>query len=321
MLSRVADSLYWMSRYLERAEHTARVVEVHLNITLEDTSGRSTAERWARVLQSLHYPSVPPNATDYDLMYALTFDPENKQSIVANIAAARENARQIREQISSEMWTQINSLYLNIRHTRMNDVWNGQPNEFFAAVKNGSHLFQGITDTTLSRNEGWHFIQLGRFIERVTVMIDLLDVQFSAGKVNLAPDYQLTMEDYFEWLSFLKFFTAFEAYCKVFTADIRVDRIIRFLLFNSEFPHAVRFGVEQMHAALDAIAGETSLSRNTRLYRIIGRLRSMLSYDELDDVRGDVHHYLENINDLCGQIHTGIYDSYIYRTVDAGVSA
>jgi uncharacterized alpha-E superfamily protein len=179
-------------------------------------------------------------------------------------------------------------------------------------------LFQGITASTLTRNEGWHFIQLGRYLERTTSLIDLLDVEFATGKVNLNLDYNPTLAGYFEWLSFLKFFTAFEAYCKVHGADIRIDRIVKFLLFHSEFPHSVRFCVEQVYNALDAIAEETNLHRNSRLSRSIGRLRSSLSYDEMDDVAGDFHHYLQNINDQCAQIHEGIYATYIYRTLEMG---
>ncbi|MCU0514660.1 MAG: alpha-E domain-containing protein [Anaerolineae bacterium] len=315
MLSRVADSLYWMSRYLERAEHTARVVDVHLNITLEDATGRPPVERWSRVLKGLHYHHAPPDASDYTLTYLLTFDQSNSQSVVSCIAAARENARQIREQLSSEMWMQINRLYLDVQRTRMPDVWNGQPNQFYATIKDGCHLFQGITATTLIRNEGWHFITLGRYLERTTTMIDLLAVELGSQR-ELDTD-SLSMEEYFEWMSFLKFFTAFEAYCKVYNADLRADRILRFLLFNNEFPHSVRFCVEQVHIALEAIAQETGLHRNSRLHRLIGRLRSTLSYDEIDDVLNDFRQYLDNINEQCSHIHNGIYDTYIYRPVDS----
>ncbi len=315
MLSRVADSLYWMSRYLERAEHTARVVDVHLNLTLEDISGRPTAQRWARILKGLRFEPASDEATDYDLMQKITFDAAHPQSIVSAIAAARENARQIREQISSEMWTQINRLYLDVKRTRMDVVWNGQPNEFYAAIKEGSHLFQGITAATLLRGEGWHFIQLGRYMERTMSMINLMDVQFSAGMPD--SEFGLSMDHYVEWLSFLRSFTAFEAYCKVYGADVRPDRVVKFLLFNSEFPHSVRFCVQQMQDALSKIAIETSLNRNSKLQRLIGRLSSDLSYDELDDVRENYHDYLTHINEECIQIHSSIYDTYIYRQIDA----
>lgn len=315
MLSRVADSLYWMSRYLERAEHTARVVDVHLNLTLEDTSGRTPAQRWARILKGLQFELPPDDATDYDLMQKVTFDAMHPQSITSAIASARENARQIREQISSEMWTQINRLYLDIRRTKMDVVWNGQPNEFFAAVKDGSHLFQGITAATLIRGEGWHFIQLGRYMERTMSMIGLMDVQFSEGMPDA--EFGLSMDQYVEWLAFLRSLTAFEAYCKVYGADVRPDRVVKFLLFNAEFPHTVRFCVQQMQEACSKIAVETQLHRNSKLQRLIGRLSSDLNYDEMDDVRQNYHDYLTHIKEQCGQIHSCIYDTYIYRQIDA----
>jgi uncharacterized alpha-E superfamily protein len=315
MLSRVADSLYWMSRYLERAEHTARVVDVHLNLTLEDISGRTPAQRWARVLKGLHFEPAEDDATDYDLMQKITFDALHSQSITSSIGSARENARQIREQISSEMWTQINRLYLDMKRTRMDAVWNGQPNEFFAAVKDGSHLFQGITAATLIRGEGWYFIQLGRYMERTMSMIGLMDVQFSEGLPD--SEFGLSMDHYVEWLAFLRSFTAFEAYCKVYGADVRPDRVVKFLLFNPEFPHTVRFCVQQMQEACSKIAAETQLHRNSKLQRLIGRLSSDLSYDEMDDVRENYHDYLTHIKEQCTQIHSCIYDTYIYRQIDA----
>lgn len=188
---------------------------------------------------------------------------------------------------------------------------------FLRRYKEGSHLFQGITDSTMVRGEGWHFIQLGRFIERALSVVALLDVQFRNARLEL--DYSLPLDEYIDWLAFLKSFTAFEAYCKVYTAELRADKIANFLLFNPVFPHSLRFCVEMINTALEAIAAETHVNRHSRLYRLIGRLRSTLSYDEMEDVAGDFHPYLENINAQLTQIHDGVYDTYIYRAVDAGL--
>lgn len=315
MLSRVADSLYWMSRYLERAEHTARLIDVQLNLTLDQSPISSTNQRWKNLFESRHLDM--PDGDDYELTRALTFDADNAASIIGCITASRENARQIREQISSEMWLQLNRLYLDVQHTHMDNVWNSQPHLFFRAIREGSHLFQGITDGTMNHGEGWQFIQLGRFIERALSLIRLVDIHY--GSFPPARDYQLSMVEYFEWLGFLKFFTAFEAYCKVYNADLRSNWIAEFLLLNAEFPHSLRFCVEQVNTALNTIAEATESHKNSRVHRLTGRLRSMLSFDEIGEILTDLHGYLGDINDQCAQIHDSMYETYIYRPISASL--
>src|SRR6185436_2078178 len=156
MLSRVADNLYWMSRYLERSEHTARLVDVHLNLSLDQSRRMPADQRWDRLLDSLHVKRPENGIRDeYTATHLLAFDIENSNSIVSCIANARENARQVREKISSEMWMQLNRLYLDLRRTHIDHIWDEQPHEFFRAVKDGAHLFQGITDSTMVHDEGW----------------------------------------------------------------------------------------------------------------------------------------------------------------------
>src|SRR5215211_6308948 len=150
MLSRVADTLYWMSRTLERAEHTARLLDLQLHMMLE-LEPEESENRWGRVASSL-FVEIPPTLSKdaYSLTQLLAFDSENDNSISSCIASARENARHVREQISSEMWEQINRLSLQVKSTELENIWNEQPHEFFRSVKEGIHLFQGITDSTMN---------------------------------------------------------------------------------------------------------------------------------------------------------------------------
>ena len=178
MLSRVAESLYWMSRYLERAEHTARLIDVHLAQMLDQT-GEDTSMRWHRLLRSLRTPLPEGEIDAYSITHLLTFDASNTSSIVYCIEAARENARQVREQISSEMWEQLNRLFLRVKESSMEKIWYAEPHRFLNNVKEGIYLFQGITDATLSHSEGWHFIRVGRFLERTTATAALLDTHFA----------------------------------------------------------------------------------------------------------------------------------------------
>ncbi len=318
MLSRVADNLYWMSRYLERAEHTARLVDVHLNLSLDQSNQHVPSTRWERLLTALHVPPLEGlNPDGYSMTQRLAFDQSNRNSIVACIANARENGRQVREKISSEMWLQLNTLYLDMRRSSIDSIWNEQPHLFFVSIKNGAHLFQGITDSTMVHDEGWQFIQLGRFIERALSIATLLNAHLNAFPVSSAPS---ETDDYFEWLGLLKCFTAFEAYCKVYNADLRPYRITEFLMFNAEFPHAMRFCIEQLQTSLVAIADSVSVSKNSRVYRLAGRLRSNMSFDTVDEMLArDPQVYLTDINNQCAQIHSALYETYITYAVEGAL--
>jgi uncharacterized alpha-E superfamily protein len=315
MLSRVADSLYWMSRYLERAEHTARVLNVNLNQML-DQSPAAAERRWGRALASLRAPAAL-GGDPYAITQALTFDQENSESIVACMAAARENARQVREQISSEMWEQLNRLYHQIRSVTMAGVWGDEPHEFFRTVKEGVHLFQGITDATLSYGEGWQFMQLGRYLERAGATSTLLDVHFSAVAAAQTTGWQEL--EYLEWVGLLKSCTAFEAYCKVYTADIQPERALEFLLLNAEFPRSVRFAADAIQSAVQAI-GRASGSRTApRVERLAGRLRAALDYGQADEIMADLHAYLESIQRQSAQIHTAVHQAFVAYPADTGL--
>ncbi len=174
-------------------------------------------------------------------------------------------------------------------------------------------MFQGITDSTMVRGEGWHFIQLGRYIERAISIIALVDVQLRQAAMKKVD--RLSMLEYFDWMSFLKCCTAFEAYCKLFTADLQPDRIVSFLLFDDSFPHSLRFCMERIGEDIDTIAATTGVSRSSKLARMIGRVRSQLSYDEISDVMANAHHYLQDMRHQCLHIHDAIYETFIYRPV------
>ncbi len=315
MLSRVADSLYWMSRYLERAEHTARVLGVTLNQTLDQTAG-PTQQRWDRLFACLR--AETPSASDsYTLVRSVTFDMANGASIAASVTAARENARQIREQISSEMWEQLNRLYLHVRGTTMDEIWRGEPQEFLREVKDGAHLFQGITDSTLSHDMGWQFIQLGRYIERAEAMAALLDVYF--GSLMSAERGQSNPLEFLEWVGLLKSCTAFEAYCKVYTASVQPERTFEFLLLNADFPRSLRFSADMIEVATRAIGRASGGRAGSRVDRLAGRLRAGLDYGQVDEIIADMHEYLAQIRRQCAQIHSALYQTYISYPADVAL--
>jgi len=322
MLSRVADSLYWMSRYIERAEHTTRLLDVNLNLML-DESATSAGRRWQRMLHALGNPKSVAWAGDpYDLTRSIIFDTGNKASILSCIISARENSRQVREQISTEQWQRLNSLFLQVTRPELQiaaPVESEQPTEFLQQVIEAIHQFQGVTDSTMSHGEGWHFIQVGRYIERATATALLLEAYHA--DLWSQPEHVPEGNEYLFMMGLLRSATAFEAYCKVYTADLTPDRILEFLLLDAEFPHSLRFAIDNLQHALESIDNESGKSRAEPLRRLSGRLQAMLSYSSVDEIlTGDVVAYLRGIQIECRAIHEAIYNLYIDYSVQAALA-
>ncbi len=327
MLARVADSLYWMSRYLERAEHSTRLLDVNLNMMLDE--GPTSAERrWQRLLFALGNPKdVKWTGNPYALTHGLTFDTTLKSSILSCIIAARENSRHVREQISTEQWHRLNSLYLQVTRPEMQSDMHAealisgaeQPSEFLQQVMEAVHQFQGVTDSTMSHGEGWQFIQVGRYIERASATALLLEAYHD--DLFRTPERTSDGNEYLDWMGLLRSATAFEAYCKVYTADLTPDRIFEFLLLDEEFPHSLRFSIDSMQHALEAIQVESGKSRAEPLRRLAGRLQAMLSYSSVPEIlNGDVVGYLHDIKGQCRAIHNTIYELYVDYSIQAALA-
>jgi uncharacterized alpha-E superfamily protein len=307
MLSRVADNLYWMSRYLERAEHTARLLAVKLESMIEQ-SKEDAETSWRRVATALSSEAhVPSSMTDaYEITSALALDRLNTSSLISSLRFARDNARQVREQISTEMWSHQNRIYLRLAPVTMSDVWGDSPSAFFRDTVEQLHMLEGVTNSTMRHGESWRFIQLGRYIERAQLVSRLLDLHFDA-----VPGAR-PMPQYLDWIVLLKSCTAFEAYCKVYTANIQRDRIAEFLLFDAEFPHSVRFSVDRLTQALAQIALAAPPARRAACERLAGRLKASVDFGQIDElIAGNIDTFLANIATQCEQIHDAVYDAYI----------
>jgi len=316
MLSRVADSLYWMSRYLERAEHTAALIDEHLNLML-DSASVSADQRWQRVLASLGSTGTEPAGPS--VAEALAFDGESRVSIVSCIGEARENARQVREQSSAAMWEQINRLFHSIRDAEAEKRWRSDPHAFLQTVLEGACLFQGITDSTMNHDEGWHFIQLGRYLERAGALAVLVDVHFR--NFEMGTDQREDLSEHLEWIGLLRSCSAFEGYCRIYTADVRADRVAEYLLLNDVFPHSVRFCIEQVHGAVYALP-EASAKAAARLRRLTGRLRATLSFNNIEEVMaGGLHSWLDGVLRQCHLIHSAIREAFVEYPIERAISA
>ena len=307
MLSRVADGLYWMSRYFERAAHCARVLEATHNLMLDPTR-ISVDQRWMRALSFLGLSDLEERPDPESAIVRLATDNKNRSSIVSCITAARENAGQVREEISAEMWEQLNRLYHEVTRPLQETRDDSQSMALIGTVRDGSYKFHGITEATMNHGQSWNFIQLGRFTERACAVSLLLDAYFSTD----APASDL------DWLCLLSSCGAFEAYCKVYTADLKPGSIAEFLLLNTEFPFSVRYSAERMHTALDGITGRFSTKKTETIEKTIGRLLASVSFTDIAEVvGGDLHLYLNRIIDQCRRLHSAVNNIYIEYPIEA----
>ena len=305
MLSRVADSLYWMSRYFERADNASRVLKATYSLILNPAKF-STEERWFRAVSSLAPGATTNNVDPRHALFLLVADPEGDFSIVKCISGARENARQVREEISSDMWEHLNCLFHDVTGFELQPDDDAGAMRVVSLVREGSYRFNGITAATINHDEAWHFIQLGKYIERASNLCVLLDAYFVIDK----------HADDLDWVGLLSSCAAFEAYCKACTAELKPERIANFLLLKPEFPYSVRYSLDRMHEALTAISA-LSLSRRTeKVERLIGRLRSTVAYVQVGEIIAGLHKYLASIIDQCRALHAAVQELYIEYPIE-----
>jgi uncharacterized alpha-E superfamily protein len=279
-------------------------------------------------LHALRFPpGVEWEGDPYALTQSLTFDMSNKASIVSCIVAARENSRHVREQISTEQWHRLNSLYLYVirpevrREIHADAVTSGlaEPAEFLQSILEAVHQFQGVTDSTMSHGEGWQFIQVGCYIERATATAMLLEAYQES--LWQCADRIADGNEYIDWMGLLRSATAFEAYCKVYTADLTPDQILEFLLLDEKFPHSLRFAIDSMQHALEAIYLESGKHHAEPLRRLSGRLQAALSYSSVEDILNqNAVDYLRNIQQQCREIHEMIYALYVDYSIHAALA-
>jgi len=312
LLSRVADSLYWIGRYLERAERMARLIDVRLDLGLDRRASGWSFGRFYAVAH-VDLPANPPE-NPAALVDALMFDTSKRDSVMACVNLARDNARQVREEITSEMWAQLNALFLRLKEVRAGNSGSARPHYVSRIVVEGVHLFDGVTDETMGHGEGWQFLQLGRYLERAGATAALVDLHFSGGPLLPA--------SHTEWVGLLRSCSALEAYCRCYTADLRPERIAEFLLLNSEFPRSVRFAAARVESALRTIAVLTARGAGGRAERMAGRLHASLDYGQVDEILSeDPHVYLETIARHCSQIHAAVYQSYVMYSIESALPA
>jgi uncharacterized alpha-E superfamily protein len=315
MLSRVADSIYWMSRYIERAENVARFVDVTLNLML-DLPDRSHAQ-WRPLVDitgdTEAFSKRYGEANQRNVTQFLTFDLDNINSILSCLRAARENARSVREVISSEMWEQLNQSYLMVSAAAATRGYLTDPQELCASVKLGAQMFAGVTDATMSHGEGWHFCRLGRKLERADKTSRILDVKYFL-LLPTVHDIGTTVDDV-QWAAVLRSASAFEMYHKRH-GRIAPSRIVEFLLLDREFPRAIQYCLMAARESVHAISGTPPGMFRSPVERVLGLLCSDLAYAEIDDIiAAGLHEYLDELQTKMNQVGQHIRDTFFAARV------
>jgi uncharacterized alpha-E superfamily protein len=307
MLARVADSIYWMSRYVERAENVARFIEVNLYLMLDLPVG--SAQQWQPLVDTTgdaaKFAKRYGMATQRNVIQFLTFDQENVNSIRSCLRGARENARSVREIISSEMWEQLNEFYLMVNSASAEAA---DPQDLFASVRRAGHLFAGVTDATMTHNESWHFCRLGRLLERADKTSRILDVKYFL-LLPTAADVGTTSDD-IQWAAVLRSASAFEMYRKRH-GRIAPDRIVEFLLFETEFPRAVQYCLVRARGSVHAISGTPAGVFRHPVERLFGELCSELAYARVESIiAAGLHEYLDRLQNKMNQVGTGVSETF-----------
>ncbi|MGB1126744.1 MAG: alpha-E domain-containing protein [Opitutales bacterium] len=318
MLSRVADSLYWMSRYIERAENVSRLLDVNLQLLLdfEEMNDLKLKEHWEPVIratgdEALFY-ELYEQADSSSVTEFLTFNKKNPSSILSCMLAARENASMIRDQLSTEMWQCINQAYLFLKSNNAKQIWDSGPYEFYKQIQDYSHLFMGLTDATFSHTEGFYFMQVGKFLERADKTSRILDIKYHI----LLPSLEDVggAVDAVQWSAILRSCSAFEAYHRIYVASVDPLRVADFLIFNDYFPRSIQFCVRELDTNLHRISGCPKGEYSNPAEHASGRMLSELKYNTITDAfnRG-LHEYLEAIQQRFVEIGVEVYKTYMFH--------
>ena len=311
MLSRSAQGLYWLGRYLERAEHLCRLLQMQTE-ALVDRPVQEIYYGWSRIYRCL---GVQPTgglfdpegdddytlADSYTLADELTFERSNPASIWSCFALGRENARQMRHRISAEMWTSLNVPYLRLRGMSIQNIWVTSPESFYAQTAADVNTFNGVAGATMYRDEGWRFLQLGQFVERSQTTSSLLLAQMGID----APEMENT---YAGWNGLLRIYHASEIYVSNYGVDVQPGRVLDLLATDPLLPNSLGRSIDKVSEEIGHLAAGPDRASNGAARRLTGRMRAMVHYDwpDVDDHRG----LLERVRVYCRDLHNLLVTAY-----------
>jgi uncharacterized alpha-E superfamily protein len=318
MLSRTADHLYWMARYMERAENTARMLDVNYQTALLPQSADATLNGWRGLLSiselSADYAKRYGEVTAVDVMNFMVQDESNPSSIVSCLGAARENARAVRGTLTTEVWETQNQTWLEFKRLLSIGGFQEDPSETFEWVKFRSHLSRGVTVGTMLQDEAFHFLRLGSFLERADNTARLLDVKFhaveseffgpgSGGVDDEAPEY-----DFYHWSAILRSVSAFEVYRKAYRNVIRPEKVAELLILRADMPRSLAACLNEVFGNLRMVANDQS----AETVRRAGRLRADLRFGHIDEILSTgLHAFLTQFLERVGSLGVGISRDFL----------
>jgi uncharacterized alpha-E superfamily protein len=310
MLSRVADSIYWMSRYVERAENVARFVNVNLLLSLD--SPRASGAQWEPLViitgDRAPFEARFEEPSRRNVLFFLTFDNENPNSIRSCIHLARENARSVREVISIEMWESINKTYHLINDAARVAGMPADLQGFYRRVIGESHLFRGVTDATMSHGQAWSFARLGRLLERADKTSRILDVKYFI--LLPEPSSVGTPFDSIQWVALLRSASALQMYRQ---KHRRIDpgRVAEYLILDRDFPRSLHYCVVKAEETLHAITQAPRMTYGNPAEQKLGRLRADLDYAHIDEIISHgLHEYLDTFQTKLNAVGDAIFETF-----------
>jgi uncharacterized alpha-E superfamily protein len=314
MLSRTADHLFWMNRYTERAENTARLLDVNYQTSLLPQSTATAQAGWQGLLSISEL--LPAYKEKHDVIRAkevmdfMVKDERNPSSIVSCLSAARENARAVRGTLTTEVWETQNQTWLEVKRMIKQGDFEADPSQFFEWVKFRSHLSRGVTVGTMLMDEALHFMRLGTFLERADNTARLVDVKFHAvesdfyGTAN-GKDQEY---DFYHWSAILRSVSGFEVYRKVYRDVIRPERVAELLILRPDMPRS-------LHASLNEVVNNLALVANDQskeTQRRAGKLRAELQYGPIDEILAiGLHAYLTQFLDRVNELGAHISRDFL----------
>jgi uncharacterized alpha-E superfamily protein len=310
MLSRTANHLYWMARYIERAENMARILDVTANMAMVPNAALSEAALWQPALEiSGNADDFKERFSDYtasNVIHFLAMDPENPSSIYSALYSARENARAVRVAMTSETWENINALWLEFSQFEGKDLALDGLREFCDWVKARSHLFRGVSFGTMLRDDAFQFLRLGTFIERADNTARLLDVKYHL----LLPKEEEVGGgvDYYEWSAVLRSVSAFQAYQKVFNDTIQPWRVAELLVLRKDMPRSLHACFTEITVILETL----TTGRHVECRRIAGEINASLKYGRMDHIfQNGLHEFLTEFIECNNQLGAEIQNSFL----------
>ncbi len=316
MLSRVANTLYWMVRYVERADNLSRLIDVNQQLLLDYEKLDSERLRgfWQPIILSTgdeeEFSKIYDATGSVEVIRFLTDDPRNHNSITSCIALARENARTVRDQLSDEMWEELNSLYLFSRSSEASQLIASDPARFYENVRRSAVTFLGISASTFSRNEAWEFMDLGRHLERADKTTRFLDV---SSYLPAVPEEgaESSGQEILHWSAILRSCGAMGAFRSA-QREITAQSVVDFLIFDKYFPRSVRYCMEKVDRSLHRISGSPRGAFSNEAERESGRLLADLNFGSTEDVfKIGLHDYLDTLQGRFNHIGGEIFETYV----------